>query len=309
MLRPTWIGVLVLFLAVAWVFGALAQWQLSRAIQLDTSHVVDSETVVPITEVEVPGEPVTEDRAGRMVTVRGAFVDGDYTIVSERPNYGEIGSWVVGHFVAPLPPAEGGGAAADAPPAHYAVAIGWAPDDTQAAAARERLTGEQADADARATLTSIHTLTGRFTPTESPLLPRPDWDPLRQLSMVPGQVANDWEPPVMGPISAGYVVADIDDAFLAGVGLEAIESVPPSPPETVNWLNLFYAVEWVIFAGFALYLWSRLARDAWEREHEQRLQDREDQRFAELAAAQSATPRPQTPLELPKRDTPERTSP
>ncbi len=35
---------------------------------------------------------------------------------------------------------------------------------------------------------------------------------------------------------------------------------------TLNWLNLFYAVEWALFAGFAVYLWYRLVRDVWERE-------------------------------------------
>ena len=36
----------------------------------------------------------------------------------------------------------------------------------------------------------------------------------------------------------------------------------------MNWLNVFYAGEWVVFAGFAVYFWFRLTRDAWEKEHE-----------------------------------------
>ena len=36
----------------------------------------------------------------------------------------------------------------------------------------------------------------------------------------------------------------------------------------LNWLNIFYAIEWVIFAGFAVFLWCRLVRDEWEREQE-----------------------------------------
>jgi hypothetical protein len=35
-------------------------------------------------------------------------------------------------------------------------------------------------------------------------------------------------------------------------------------------LNIFYAIEWVVFAGFAVFLWYRLVRDAWEREEELR---------------------------------------
>ena len=37
----------------------------------------------------------------------------------------------------------------------------------------------------------------------------------------------------------------------------------------MNWLNIFYAAEWAIFAGFAFYLWYRLAKDQWEREVEE----------------------------------------
>jgi surfeit locus 1 family protein len=50
----------------------------------------------------------------------------------------------------------------------------------------------------------------------------------------------------------------------------------------LNWLNIFYAVEWVIFAGFAIFLWYRLARDAWERELEE-LEELEQTPRAELA--------------------------
>jgi hypothetical protein len=37
----------------------------------------------------------------------------------------------------------------------------------------------------------------------------------------------------------------------------------------VNLLNVFYAIEWVVFAGFAIFLWYRLVRDTWEREQEE----------------------------------------
>ena len=35
-----------------------------------------------------------------------------------------------------------------------------------------------------------------------------------------------------------------------------------NPGETVfNWLTAFYAVEWTLFAGFAVFLWARLVKD------------------------------------------------
>jgi hypothetical protein len=52
-------------------------------------------------------------------------------------------------------------------------------------------------------------------------------------------------------------------------GLQAISSPAPDEHQGVNWLNLFYAAEWAVFAGFAFYLWYRLAKDAWEKEVEE----------------------------------------
>ncbi|MGB4137921.1 MAG: SURF1 family protein, partial [Microbacterium sp.] len=52
-------------------------------------------------------------------------------------------------------------------------------------------------------------------------------------------------------------------------GLVDISSPAPDEHSAVNWLNIFYAAEWAVFAGFAFYLWYRLAKDAWERELEE----------------------------------------
>jgi surfeit locus 1 family protein len=35
---------------------------------------------------------------------------------------------------------------------------------------------------------------------------------------------------------------------------------------------VFYAIEWVVFAGFAVYLWYRLVKDQYEREMEDALE-------------------------------------
>ena len=64
--------------------------------------------------------------------------------------------------------------------------------------------------------------------------------------------------------------ADVYEAYVIAAdpppGLEAIFSPPPVDDVSLNWLNVFYAVEWIVFAGFAVYLWYRLVRDAKERE-------------------------------------------
>lgn len=37
----------------------------------------------------------------------------------------------------------------------------------------------------------------------------------------------------------------------------------------VNWFNVFYVVEWVIFVGFVFYFWYCLVKDVWECEVEE----------------------------------------
>lgn len=110
-------------------------------------------------------------------------------------------------------------------------------------------------------------------PSDATVLPGAEDDPMRITSMAPAQLVNVWEP-FDGPAYGGYLVLHPDSpagaisAALEAAGLDAIDSVPPLPADTINWLNLFYAVEWVVFAGFAVFFWYRLSRDAWEKEHE-----------------------------------------
>jgi hypothetical protein len=41
-----------------------------------------------------------------------------------------------------------------------------------------------------------------------------------------------------------------------------------NPGETTfNWLTAFYAAEWALFAGFAIYLWARLVKDEVNRQN------------------------------------------
>ena len=74
------------------------------------------------------------------------------------------------------------------------------------------------------------------------------------------ELVNLWAQAPDG-VYGGYVVADE-----APAGLEAIDAPPPSTEVSLNLLNVFYAIEWVLFAGFAIFLWYRLVKDAWEEE-------------------------------------------
>lgn len=49
--------------------------------------------------------------------------------------------------------------------------------------------------------------------------------------------------------------------FASGFGLGEIDAVL-HPAESINWLSAFYAFEWVLFSGFAVFLWGRTVKDA-----------------------------------------------
>ena len=258
MRRPVWILALLFALAVAGVFAWLGQWQMSNAVRTGAEPAADTETARPLAAVAEPGTGVTEEGAGVVVRLRGALAPGTLAIVEPRQNGGETGAWVVGRLETAGPDAAAG--------ASLAVAVGWAPDRAAAERARDRL-----DADARAA--EERALEGRFMPPEGPVVPRADEDPQALHAMAPAQLANRWDG-VGGPVYSGYLVLHPEGAageLLATAGLDPIDSVAPLPPESVNWLNVFYAVEWVVFAGFAIFFWFRLTRDAWEKEHELRL--------------------------------------
>jgi surfeit locus 1 family protein len=235
--RPRWIAALVLALAVAAAFAALGQWQLERSVNNTEAVQRASETAVPLHSIAEPQQPVTEASVGQLVTVEGQFLPVDFMILEERLNEGDEGYWVVGHLAAE----DGAG---------LAVALGWAQSEQQAQDALSRL---EADAPFEASVT------GRYLPGESPQ--QGDFESGQLSAMSTAALVNLWRTVDERGVYGGYLVAE-DPAD----GLVAIYSPPPSTDVEINWLNIFYAAEWVIFAGFAVFLWYRLVKDAWEAE-------------------------------------------
>lgn len=232
--RPKWIGALILSLAVAGAFAALGQWQLERSIESGADTEV-TETVVPLESVAEPQQPVLEE-GYRLVSTEVDFVPGDFVVLSDRNDVQGIGYWVVGHAVVP----DG---------ASLAVALGWASSADAAASAIEAL---ERDAPTH--------LTGRYLPSEAPT--ESDFEAGQHSALAVSELINGWSQEPDG-VYGGYLVADE-----AVAGLQTIDAPPPSSEVSLNLLNIFYAVEWVVFAGFAVFLWYRLVRDVVEAEED-----------------------------------------
>lgn len=270
MRRPKWILALLLALLVAAGFAGLAQWQMDHAITVQSQEAEDTETPQPLSDLTAAGAPVTERSAGKVATFDARVERADTLVVGNRMNQGALGYWVVSHVVTD----SGSGG-------HLAVALGWAENrDAAESIAQELRSGVVPESLAEGTAAETWSFTGRYMPSEGPELPEPEADLTDVGTLSTAHLVNLWAP-FEGAAYPGFIVSH--ESF---PGLELIDSFPPLPEETINWLNLFYAIEWVVFAGFAIFFWYRLARDAWEKEHELLLLR------AETRAAAAATPAP-----------------
>lgn len=249
MLRPRWIALLGLCLVVAGVFAWLGQWQLSRSIDFDPMPPGATEDVRPLPDVVEPGEYLNEPLVGQRVETAGVWVPGDFVVVASRFNDGVEGYWVTGQLRV----------SGTSVPTSIAVAIGWAPTQDAATAAAGRL-----EAEASGTEVAV---TGRIISDEGPAVPPRGADAWTMTRMSSAALLSRWHDIEGLDVYRPYLAAES-----ASGGLVDISSEPPAAGSAVNWLNIFYALEWAIFAGFAFYLWYRLAKDAWEKE----LEDLED---------------------------------
>lgn len=242
MLRGRWIAMLLLCLVVAGVFAWLGQWQLERAIETDPPAPGATEQVRPLDDVVQPGEYLPEPLVGQRVETEGTWIPGDFLVVGSRFNDGVEGYWVTGQLRVD-------------DRVSLAVAIGWAPDRESADAAVKRL---EAAADG-----AVVAVAGRVISDEGPSVP-PRTDPEQMDRMSPAALLSRWHDTEQLDVYRPYLASTT-----ASAGLVDIASPAPEEQSPINWLNVFYAAEWVIFAGFAFYLWYRLAKDAWERELEE----------------------------------------
>ncbi|WP_143468021.1 SURF1 family protein [Kocuria massiliensis] len=256
---PRWLGALVLALALATGFMLLSQWQLGSA----DSHQIDAnpakETARPLEEVAQPLTPVLASQADSMVIVKGHYVEKSSRLVENRVNDGTKGYWVVSQLQTDDTATQGH--------EKYSVAV-----------ARGFTTNPDPHAITQEPQGPV-TVTGRLVANEGPVTSKKAGSTEVLGSAATAQLTNVWNT----PLYAGTVTATSEttgnesvpltddgkvrnDATLASPhdGLEKIHT-EQVVDHSVNWLNIFYAIEWVVFAVFAIFLWWRLLSDDHER--------------------------------------------
>lgn len=227
--RPRWIAGLLAILALAGGFAFLAQWQIGRAVEDATVVEVDSETPVELDSILSPMTHQTRDDGGRRVTVTGTWTQQS-VIIFDKEQGGQSGEWLVRNVMV-------NGSC-------LPVAVGF---------------GQNIDASQFIVIDdSPSTLVGRLVPSDDILAG--NIQATKRVMLAAADLVNEWQ---CSSIYDGYVVLDESTA-----PLEPIATKAPVPEAILNWLNIFYAIEWIAFALFAVYFWFRLVKDAVEREAE-----------------------------------------
>lgn len=243
---PRMVGLLLAFLAAAAVCGALGAWQLDRAHERARLAAAQEQAELeaggpqPLASVLRPQEAFPGMAVGRAVTVRGTYDAAGQLYVPGRTLDGHDG-YLVLTGLRVSDDGSGGTSWADlSGPPVLPVVRGWSPTIEQARAA--------------APPSGTVSLTAYLQAAEA-AGEAPSADGTIQM-ISSAQLLDAWG----GPIYSGYaVVATSDPAQAAGLA--------PLPRPTIeggdglNLQNLFYALEWWIFAGFAVALWLRMVRD------------------------------------------------
>jgi cytochrome oxidase assembly protein ShyY1 len=227
--RPRWVAGLLAILALAGGFAFLAQWQIGRAVEDATVESVDSENPVDLNAILKPMTPQTQADGGRRVTVSGTWSD-KVVVIYGKSQSGVDGEWLVRNFTV------------NGSCLPVAIGFGTTVDP-----------GDVIHFD-----DSVAAISGRLVPSDDLLAG--DVQTNRREILAAADLVNEWD---CTSIYDGYVVLDESQP-----PLETIVTKPPVPLTVLNWLNVFYALEWIAFALFAVYFWFRLVKDAVEREAE-----------------------------------------
>lgn len=262
-LRPANIGLLFLMLVVAVVCGALANWQWDRAQSglraQEQDQALQQVAAVPLQSLIDPQETFTTEAQTRPVSVEGSFDPDRQALVPNRVIDGAEATIILTAFVVPQE---------DGTEAVLPVARGWVSDASDPAVA--------------AVPEGPVRLEGWLQVSEVSQLGRIDEQHIGEISSP--LLVNEWG----GPIYTGYLAQSVAAVPLDGQTLPDASASPMERPQTkheqgLDIQNLGYAVQWIVFGAFFVYLWWRTVRD-------QYLAERDEARDRLLAADPEAHP-------------------
>lgn len=246
--QPRMIGLLLVFVLAALVCGRLGAWQLDRAYEraelAAQQEAAEAAAAGPswLGDVLAPQQSFPGELVGREVRVTGEFEPAGALLVPGRVLDGRTGYLVLTPFRV-SDDGTGGRSWADLSGAPVlAVVQGWVASPADA----ETLTRPAGEV----------TLTGWLQVGESTSDGAAVADG-RTEQIALGALVNEWG----GPIYTGYLVATQGPGSPQDGGVAALPRPTIDGGSGANLQNIFYALQWWLFGGFAVLLWVRLVRD------------------------------------------------
>lgn len=249
--KPKWIAALVFALAAAAVLVLLSQWQLTSSLQKDVAPPSVTEKVQPLLKIMDPGEAMVGSIEGQIVTASGHFDTAKQVLVPSRVQEEQVGYWVVTAFVVDgATPLTGVAATKDVV---IPVARGWV-------ASTENVPNAP---------TGTIELKGRLLNAEGPVV-SPDLPSGQISALASSELTNIWDVTTYAAfiVSHSELLDGKDVGAATSAELTPITVTATDQNDKINWLNIFYAAEWFIFAGFALFIWWRLVADDYRRDQD-----------------------------------------
>jgi cytochrome oxidase assembly protein ShyY1 len=236
-LKPRWLGLFLLVAVIVVTCVELGFWQLhvaqdkGLAAALQQAHEAQPMAVETIL---TPQQPFPNSESGRPVTAVGTYAASGQVIVGPRRLEGRTGYWVL----TPL--------TLTANRTVLPVVRGFVTDPAAVTAPP----------------TGAISLDGSLAPGESPAdppaLPSGTAPALGSVDL--SILVNRWP----GPLYNAFVFAQSEKtstgaSVAPSAGLRRVP--PPGVSGGLQWRNAAYAVQWWMFAGFALFMWFRMVRD------------------------------------------------
>jgi cytochrome oxidase assembly protein ShyY1 len=200
-----------------------ARWQWDRANRTEADAVPEG-PVVALADLD----PTTA-YSGMRVRITGRFDPAHEALVAPRSRAGQPGAWVL----TPLVPAGSGPA--------VAVVRGWTPQGASPAAPPE------------GTVTVVGVLVADAR--------SPDVAATGQPPTMPVVDTGALEAVAGYPVRSGWFALQDLQPPAAAQPMPLLVTELPGADVGLNWRNAAYALQWVAFAGFAIFFWNRFRRE------------------------------------------------
>lgn len=245
-------GSLLFVLVLVTCFVGLSAWQVDRAQHKnDAVESADVEEVEPFNEVMEAQAPMPGILADQRVSLSGHWLPDAQVVVPGRVLDGDKGFWVVTMF-APDDARLGASVGADAEDKTIAIPV-----------LRGFTTDEKTAMESRAAEGPVK-MTAQIGPVEGPM-PGNSLPEGQVRSVSTSQLINLF-PDLL--TYSGFLIPESATGDAASVATDGLAFVPPTTTRDEGGFDLQsagYAIEWLIFAGMALYMWWQLLRDEFMR--------------------------------------------